>query len=422
MKIGVVADDITGANDIGICFVNGGARVVIYTFADGLAIRETDADVVIIDTDSRFDSAEDSYRKAYRATEMLQEWGADRFHNKTCSVFRGNIGPEFDAMQDALGLNRACVVLGFPKNGRTTVEGIHYVNGVELAQTHFANDPIHPMGMSSLIEILSAQTARAVASISHAEYTDPDTLRQKIKDSSGYLIFDVRDDADIAYLAELLKDEINLCGSSAIAEYWPKALSLPRAKDAKNTRPNSRTGVLVLAGSLTPQTAQQITYAAGYMPCVMIDTELLMAMDSRSQAHEKAILDSAVQAITHNENIAVYTANTPEAVSATRDAARQRNMDDKAVGRYLSGFLATIAETVNRECGLSRFIALGGDTSAAIAKRLGINKMYVAEEIEVGVPTLTGGEDGQYYFTLKSGSFGSESFIMKAIRRLHEDL
>ena len=99
--IGVVADDTTGANDIGVMFSKSKSTVKVVTFEENLKL-EKDANVIIVDTDSRLDSLELSYQKVYHAAKMLEQLGCTMYINKTCSVFRGNIGSEFDAMLDAL--------------------------------------------------------------------------------------------------------------------------------------------------------------------------------------------------------------------------------------------------------------------------------------------------------------------------------
>ena len=215
MKIGVVADDITGADDIGICFAKGGARAIIYSYAENMPalskkeIENYQADVIIIDTNSRFDNKEESYNKVFKATKILIEFGVDLLFKKSCSVFRGNIGSEFDAMLDASENTSAAIVLGYPQNGRTTINGVHYVNGIKLELTQFANDPIHPMKKSNLKEILACQTQRFINNVFYEEYNDPVRLKNKIltASESGYSIYDVSDDNDVIFLADILKNE-----------------------------------------------------------------------------------------------------------------------------------------------------------------------------------------------------------------------
>lgn len=128
--IGIVADDITGANDIGIMYAKADWQTDVYPYPFSQTKMGTFLpEVLIIDTNSRLDSYNEAYEKVFSSTINLQLLGCEQFFNKTCSVFRGNIGAEFDAMLDALESEFAVVVLGFPKNGRTTINGQHYVHG-----------------------------------------------------------------------------------------------------------------------------------------------------------------------------------------------------------------------------------------------------------------------------------------------------
>ena len=127
-RVGVVADDVTGANDIGIMFSKGGYRSAVFPLEligrCDLKKEAEGMDVIIIDTDSRFDTPETAKKKVHRATELLASLPCDMYHNKTCSVFRGNIGAEFDEMQDVLGVSCSMVILRFPANGKIPSSGM----------------------------------------------------------------------------------------------------------------------------------------------------------------------------------------------------------------------------------------------------------------------------------------------------------
>ena len=225
-RIGVVADDVTGANDIGIMFHKGGYRAAVFPLgllqACDLREEAEGLEVIIIDTDSRLDRPEDARKKVRKATELLMTLPCDMYHNKTCSVFRGNIGAEFDEMQDVLGISCSMVILGFPENGRTTVDGIHYVYGRKLEESQFRNDPIHKMTTSSLEEILHRQSARPAG---HITWRDLDQglahvmeKKERLKKQCSYVIFDIRDQEDLRLAALAVAEEKNICGSSAIGE------------------------------------------------------------------------------------------------------------------------------------------------------------------------------------------------------------
>ena len=262
-KVLAVADDITGADDVGLMYRKSGHPAVLYPFPFWQQAGFAGGEKLVVDTDSRFLPPEEAYNRVFRVVKKFSSQGVQQYINKQCSVFRGNIGPEFDAMLDALGLNFAPVVLGFPDNGRTTLDGIHYVYGEKLEDSQFRNDPVNPMRESNLVKILAGQTRRPVTNVSWREYAEGRRLRSLIEQrrrEGGYVIFDVRHNADLAMLAGLLKDEPVVCGSSAIAYYLgmeegPGTLPPAGPAGGKNAR------VLCLAGSLTPQTRQQVKCA-----------------------------------------------------------------------------------------------------------------------------------------------------------------
>ena len=199
-RIGVVADDVTGANDIGVMFRKGGYRSAVFPLSllslCDLKEECEELDAVIIDTDSRFDDPKTAADKVAQATRLLRELPCDRYFNKTCSVFRGNIGAEFDSMQDVLGVSCSMVIAGFPGNGRTTVDGVHYVYGTRLEDSQFRTDPIHPMDISFLPDIMSRQTDRKISQIT---WEDLDKglehvigKKEELKKQCAYILFDIR--------------------------------------------------------------------------------------------------------------------------------------------------------------------------------------------------------------------------------------
>ncbi|HET7615639.1 MAG TPA: four-carbon acid sugar kinase family protein, partial [Bacillales bacterium] len=230
--IGVIADDVTGANDVGSMFTKGQYVSDVYNFEQfdfhKEQLKRSAPDALILDTDSRFDDRRTAYEKVFDATTESRRAGAELFYKKTCSVFRGNIGAELDAVLDALGEEFAVVVLGFPKNGRTTKRGIHYVRGRKLEDSEFRNDPMHPMTQSNLVQILQSQTRRKVGSIHFETVKEGVSVLQseieRVKTKWNYVILDVTEQEDLRTIARALKDVKIFCGSSALAEELPAVL------------------------------------------------------------------------------------------------------------------------------------------------------------------------------------------------------
>ncbi len=429
MIVGVVADDITGANDIGIMFAKAGwvAHVYPYDGPEALARapRTDEAHVLILDTDSRFDAPDVAYEKVAGATRALLAAGCTRFYNKTCSVFRGNIGAEFDAMLDALNEPFALVVLGFPKNGRRTLDGVHWVHGKRLEESEFRHDPMHPMTRSNLVDILQAQTHRRVSLLTHERIAEGATaLAQSIEGmraQGGYLILDVPDQAALATIAQAARGYPVLCGSSALAEELPAVWPSPTRPAASVQLPGaSGAGVLCVAGSLMPQTAAQLRHLRqGEVPTWELDTRRLL--EPAERPHLLAGLIGAMRPLlARGTDVLLHAANDPEIVAQTRAGGSALGLARGEVARLVSGALAEIVAALVEDTGVNRLVIAGGDTSAAICARLGVRGLRVWQEIQPGLPSCLSLDEPTRLLVLKSGSFGSPDFLEQAMAHVKQ--
>jgi len=431
MKMGVVADDVTGSNDIGIMFAKSDYLTHVHSFKEegpsfAAPVNELESpDILILDTNSRLDPPEVAYRKVFAATRELQQGGCRQFHNKTCSVFRGNIGAEFDAMLDALGLEFAVVVLGFPKNGRTTVDGIHYVHGKKLEDSEFRNDPIHPMRRSDLVDILGSQTKRKVALVMHGLIDrGAEALREEIermRSQCQYLILDVTDQSALATIARAVHDEPVLCGSSAIAEELPAVWGPSQARlQSPDLPPPEGVGILVTAGSLMPQTAAQIDHLREKgVPRFVLDTARLFTTPEQEAEIERL---SAVVAtsLRSGSDVIFHSPNDPQALQSTRLAGIEHSASNTEVSRRVSEALAEVTARVLDITGQNRLVVAGGETSAAVCARLGVDGMRVWKEIQPGLPSCVSLNHPPRMLVLKSGSFGKPDFFERALEHLRE--
>ncbi|WP_135554117.1 four-carbon acid sugar kinase family protein [Paenibacillus cymbidii] len=421
--IGVVADDVTGAGDIGIMYAKAGYTALVFGYR---ADEPPDyggerPDVIVLDTDSRFDSPEQAYRKVYGATEQLKRAGCTHYVNKSCSVGRGNIGAEFDAMLDSLGETNAVVVFGFPANGRQTLGGVHYVHGKKLEESEFRRDPVHPMTRSDLVGILQPQTRRKAVSIG-IDTVDrgAEALRREIaalKPSTGYLFVDVRDQASLRTIAEAVRDERVTAGASALSEEL--ALAWGAKPDGlcggSGVPPRPGLGIVMAAGSLMPQTAAQLDALrrAGRTAMLELDALRLFA-DGEREAEIARVADAMAAAVLAGRDALAQAPNAPEVVARTKAEGARRGLDGVAVSRLVSG---AVAETIGRvlaATGQNRLVVAGGDTSAAVCARLGIRGMRVYREIAPGLPSCVSLGPNPLLLVLKSGSFGREDFLAAA--------
>lgn len=424
--IGVVADDITGSNDIGIMFAKSGYLVHVYPY-DAFDTHCHDSnelpDVLILNTESRFDKPEVAYRKVYEATEVLKALGCTHFYKKTCSVFRGNIGVEFDAMLDALGHSFGVVVLGFPKNGRITKDGLHYVHGKLLEESEFRNDPVHPMLKSSLVDILQEQTQRTVGLVDYRQVKKgagalKEVVRE-LKHKYNYLIFDVLDQDDLKVIAEATAEERVFCGSSALAEEL--LLFLGEGKGPKSDIHIPRRegiGILCAAGSLMPQTARQIKRFCESGAAFFELNTLRLFDESERNSEIESLISAISDRIMKDQDVVVCSDSDPEKVIRTKAIGIEKGLSTVEVARKVSEAIAEVVAGVVERSGQNRLLIAGGDTSAAVCNRLGIKGLMVADEIQPGLPSCISLSVDPMLLILKSGSFGSDDFFVKAVEYL----
>lgn len=421
--IGVVADDITGASDIGVLFTKQGYRVVMLS-----NLRKSmpvdwggdRPDVIIVDTDSRLMERGDVYRVTRSAAQWLKEQGCEQFFGKVCSVFRGHVGAVFDALLDELAEEFAVVVLGFPKNGRTTVDGVHYVHGEKLEQSGFRNDPVHPMTQSHLPSLLQQQTDRKVGAIDYrCVHKGAKALRDRIvreRRRFNYVIVDVAAQEDLKVIAEVVSNLPVICGSSAIAEEYPP---LGRSRKADPSRLSQGRGVLGVAGSLTPQTKSQIAFLKNLGEHTLeLDTALMVVSPPDYERHKAELVRHCCELLEDDRLVMVFASNTRHALTATLTAARQKGISDLEIFRTVSSELASLGTAIIKQSGVRRLLVAGGDTSAQVCRGLGISQLEIIREIEPGVPLMLSTGGLMAGMVLKSGSFGSEDFFCTAAAAL----
>ena len=98
----VIADDLTGALDSGVQLASKGDHVLVSLDCEGGLAHASEADVIVIDSESRHDTPQDAYRKVSTSCAKVCRRGVTRIYKKTDSGLRGNVGAELAAVIDAV--------------------------------------------------------------------------------------------------------------------------------------------------------------------------------------------------------------------------------------------------------------------------------------------------------------------------------
>ena len=144
--VGIIADDLTGANDTALQFHLKGANTQILLSDEIEPLNIKGTQTWAISTESRNVDPQTAYERVVRAANMLKEKiNPDYVYKKIDSTVRGNIAVEVLGLMHVLEYDAAIVLPAFPAEIRTTVGGYHLLKGIPIERTEMARDPHSPI-------------------------------------------------------------------------------------------------------------------------------------------------------------------------------------------------------------------------------------------------------------------------------------
>ncbi len=399
MKIGVIADDFTGASDIANTLHKAGARTIQFAGLPREAIPP-DCDAAVISLKSRSIPAAEAVAQSLAACRALVAAGAVQIVFKYCSTFdstpEGNIGPVAEALLAELGAATALVCPAFPANGRTVYQGHLFVGDRLLSQSGMEQHPLNPMTDPDLRRWLGRQTALPIGHLPLSTLRGPDAVLPE----AALIVADAIADGDLLALARLARDHRLVTGGSGIAMGLPANFGiLPGGPQRFAGLPGP---ALILSGSCSRATLAQIAVYAASAPSMQIGASAL--------TDPQATLDAALEFIGAYRDAAplVYSTADPAEV-----AAQQARHGAAELAEAFERFFAGLARSAIA-LGVTRLIVAGGETSSAVAGSLGFGAFEVGPEIAPGVPALRA-RGGKLVLALKSGNFGGPDFFDRAL-------
>ena len=408
-KLLVIADDFTGALDTGVQFAKLGAQTqLVVNYVPNSTIVKTNVSVLIVNAQSRHLSKEDSYKVIY---SIIKEFKAqfNFIYKKTDSGLRGNVGSELAAALDATGLDNIKFFPAFPKIGRTTVKGIHYIDGVPVSESEFAKDLFNPVLKSNVGELISLQTSKQAQVVSDCA---TETLKQL---DAEILVFDSKTDQDMLTIAKALgKEELKLCaGCAGFASVLAGLLDLGYSKFP--TSYELKPGLFVICGSLNPITLKQIEEAnkAGYVRFVLAPAEKISPELLELSCYD-TFISNCISAV---EKSGCCIVDVKESFEAKDGEAKDGKELTKA---YLKDSVVKALSIIFKrviEAGLdATFMCIGGDTLQAVVAAIGVNDFRPVCELAPGVVLSVFEYGGKLYpMVCKSGGFGVPDLICNLV-------
>lgn len=419
-QIGIIADDLTGANDSGVQLAKKGL-VSTVVFDHRHYRQDTRAEVLIVDTDSRAKRSVDAYEAAYEAAQFLEEQGCRHIYKKLDSTLRGNVAEELRAVQKVFRPDLVLIAPAFPKMNRTTVQGHHYVQGVLITETEFAKDPKTPVMESYIPKLLQKEGEPEAVLISTSQTRQSAAqflpwLQSKLSEGQTWFVCDSETEEDLQAIAGLfsqLDKKILWAGSAGLIEYLPEALSLTSLEEGSQDWAQADKA-LIVSGSLSQTTRRQLR-AVEDMP-----DSLMLEIDPAALIRETYDTEDVLQQIAQDMDkrcLVLYVDASEENRRLAKEAGDERGLSPTEVSEAISLGLGRMTKAILQAYAeIQGLVLTGGDTAKAICMELGMGEMQLYSEVEPGLPfgRLQGMGKG-YWTVTKAGGFGNDQSLADSL-------
>lgn len=375
--IGVIADDLTGAAELGAVGLRLGLKAEI------LRSNPPDdaVDLVCVDTDSRSCTPVEAARRAAEAAKVLRAAGARWIYKKVDSVLRGNVTAEVEAVMRELGFNRALLLPANPSLGRVIRDGQYFVKGKPIHRTEFARDPEYPRRTAQVLRMLDTPQ-HFLLRLANGELVVPENT---------LLVGQTDSHEKVRAWVQAREDSLLLVGGS---EFFGTLLAEELNHSVPPVAEEFQFGEdrqLFICGTAS-KAGQNLVRSSrrDRVPVFTLPQELMWGNDF-SQGALEAISQRVVQAFSTNRRVVLGVGLPP-----VRDAQAARRLPES---------LVDIAEQVLRRVQIKYVFAEGGATSAELVRRMKWSRLEVRREWAPGVATLAVADKNPLWLTIKPGSY-----------------
>ncbi len=397
-KTMLIADDLTGALDAGVCLLS--ADVLVSVSPEGIdsTARAQAPSVLSINADTRHLDARHAYERVHALVRKACETGVELLFKKTDSALRGNIGAELAASLDASGAPRIHFIPALPEMGRTTVDGVHLIDGVPVSESPFGTDPFNPVPFDCVSQIIRAQTDLPVTLVSEGQPVPVD--------ARGIVVYDATAPSSVSRrVFELMEcgEGSLLAGCSGAAQALGQALDL----SVPTIESTAETGnLLVACGSVNRVSADQCAYASSQGASVLpVGGAAKCSTSWASSSEGVAFVESVVDSWARHPLTVLDGSDLEDLSSFIPEGADVRQVVSDNFGELL------VRVCRRRVCG--RVLVTGGDILASFLRAAGVDVVRPVGQISSGVVVFKV-EWGAHPLVIasKSGGFGSKSLFV----------
>lgn len=422
--VGIIADDLTGANDTALQFHLKGANTQILLSDEIEPLNIKNTQTWAISTESRNVEPEVAFERVLKTTKMLvNKINPDYFYKKIDSTLRGNIAVEVLGILSVLDYDASIVVPAFPAETRTTVGGYHLMKGVPIERTEMARDPYSPICESHVPTLLKSQVlpqyqnligSLELKTIMKGAGPILQKINELVREGKKLIVADAVSTVDIEQIALAIKKSENKilpAGTAAFAqalgEFWFADLD---AEHIIKTFP--RLPKFIVSGSATQITANQIEKLENsdeFDDVLVISLDLQTVLDGVKDEFVNRIVSN----LRFDNTVVVHTSKLIKEFDGFSEASLNAELTKANLASVITDFLAELTKRVLAEKE-AILITLGGETSFKCCSAIGAYQLQLIDEVAPAI-ALTLDHNAQWIVT-KSGNLGGANTLIDILR------
>ncbi|MDF7817776.1 four-carbon acid sugar kinase family protein [Runella sp. MFBS21] len=441
-------DDFTGSTDALEFMSRAGARTVLFIEPPTLAqlAQYEDLQAIGVAGLSRSLSPQAMEQQLRPVFEALQKLNSRHIHYKVCSTFDssptiGSIGKALEIGAEVFESEWVPILVAAPSLGRYCTFGnlfarmgigsqgvIHRLDRHPSMRVH----PVTPATESDLRLHLAQQTTRKTGLLDIlqiAQANAVEKLAQLLQQGYDNVLFDALYEQHLPIIGQLIdqcqkskNQALFSVGSSgiemALGSYWQTEGILSKRTQWNKLEPQA--AILVISGSCSPVSAQQIAWAERHgFVSIGLDTTTIAA-----HPNDDSVLNTTIeQALTYAQagrSIIIHSSssNLDPRIKEANDIFIQQGFSPTQIqsrtGQLFGRALGIIAKEILASSAIERIVVAGGDTSSYAARAMEIEAVEMIAPLTPGAPVCVAHAPHsalhQKQIIFKGGQVGPENY------------
>lgn len=432
--VGIIADDLTGANDTALQFKKCNAKTKILLDYSIPPENDLNTEIWAISTESRNISAEEAETRMLETIQNLNKnLNLEYFYKKIDSTLRGNIARETLTMVRTLNYDASIVIPAFPSEGRITVGGYHLSKGTPIGRTEMARDPHSPITESYVPALFKNQLKEneqhlighiGLKTIMNGAGPILMKINELIKDGKKIIIADsasVTDIEQVVLAIDKSSYKILPAGTAAtgsiLAKLWLPEVDIIEDKEQViiPKMPN-----LIISGSATQINSNQIeqldkTYDFDNIHTLPLTVEMVL------NGINDDFVNDIVSQLSSGDTVVIHSSKLLENFDGFSDDSLRGELSRANLASKITDYLAVLTKAITDKIKVL-LITLGGETSYKCCNEILSKELIMKDEVAPAI-ALCVDYKNQWIIT-KSGNLGNSKTLIEILKYIekHEQI